>query len=128
MGIFRGSVLHCQDFSSAQAVEGKRVVIVGGGKAAIDASYKIASQGNATSITVVYRQVGQAKAGRAGGGHIEREILQPLSNPGGVLGRSQTKTYQKNKKRITKTSLSAPIIKQSALSTQFDADHSNFPQ
>ena len=60
IGCFRGSVLHCHDLSSVQVVEGKRVVVVGTGKVAIDTSYEIASQGKATSVTVVYRQVGQA--------------------------------------------------------------------
>ncbi len=55
--LFQGRVVHVHDLHDAGALAGKRVVIVGGSKAAIDTAM-MAHQAGAAATTVVYRRVG----------------------------------------------------------------------
>lgn len=52
---FEGEVLHSSDFKNREAACGKRVVVVGGGKSAIDCA--VASvKGGAEHVTLLYRE------------------------------------------------------------------------
>lgn len=52
-----GEVLHAGSFTNLQCVAGKHVVVVGGGKAAVDIACEVAGSGLAASCTAVFRQV-----------------------------------------------------------------------
>jgi dimethylaniline monooxygenase (N-oxide forming) len=51
---FSGTVVHSSDFRDATAAKGKRVVVVGGGKSAIDCALE-ASRAGASSVTLLQR-------------------------------------------------------------------------
>ena len=52
---FGGEIVHSSDFSDPAMARNKRVVVVGGGKSAVDCAIEAASQGGASSVTLLQR-------------------------------------------------------------------------
>jgi cation diffusion facilitator CzcD-associated flavoprotein CzcO len=54
---FKGLQLHAKQFTDPAVCAGKKVLIVGSGKTALDASSEVAMSHTAASITWLFRQV-----------------------------------------------------------------------
>jgi dimethylaniline monooxygenase (N-oxide forming) len=54
---FQGKQLHAKQFTDASIATGKRVVVIGAGKSALDRASEIASSRTAASVTWLFRQV-----------------------------------------------------------------------
>lgn len=61
LGTFTGKVLHAKDFRlTGDLLRGKRVLVLGAGKSALDCSVVAASpEAGAASVTTLFRQVGR---------------------------------------------------------------------
>ena len=54
---FKGTQLHAKQFTDASIAAGKRVVVLGAGKSALDRASELASSRTAASVTWLFRQV-----------------------------------------------------------------------
>ena len=54
---FKGLQLHAKQFTDAAVCDGKKVVVVGSGKTALDSSSEVAMCQTAASVTWLFRQV-----------------------------------------------------------------------
>jgi cation diffusion facilitator CzcD-associated flavoprotein CzcO len=62
---FLGKQMHAAAFTNAGIAEGKRVVVVGAGRSAVEFAAMAVLPGRAATVTCVFRQVGDAGALRA---------------------------------------------------------------
>jgi cation diffusion facilitator CzcD-associated flavoprotein CzcO len=58
---FQGRQLHAAAFSNPAIVEGKRVVVIGAGRSALESAAMAALPGRAATVTCVFRQVGGSR-------------------------------------------------------------------